>query len=537
MKTIGQAYAQYDRWPKPDHIMRVILICLWLLVIPVSSMAETLDGFVVRIISPTIFDMGALHIRMNGKTQCETEHLRSNIEMKDEPSYSIFPHHYFELHSSPVLASLRSTQCQHLPLTVGSRVRIVGDANQDSVLAKKVITYDVEMRQTVMKEATQEDWEGGALLEETPHVIRTEQGWTGTMWLDGYPMIVSPDTFLQTAPRGTKIGYRPFRFFDEPRLGAILTKSSSPAFSATLLQPNTWATYHSAGRAGSDIRLDRVRLWINQIDAKEKAYSAQFDPLLRAPEYRSAIPGSVRFQQMPANEQLTIFPNQNLQNFVSNLGRSSIPQYQKALPDSDTTKIHFVFYAVRTNAAILNAEMNKISGTPLTLRPSPDEGAVALPNGLILVPDSTLEQVDNEAQLASVLAFATASVLQKHSYITRYARSSNMTGVDLSSFLLDMSETEQSLRLGIRQMYLAGYDIREAPYAWAVAQGKPVNNPVIDSKDPDKEIPWYAAYAFDYISKYYRDVDYSKLKRGEREYQQFLQELRKADPEAFAPQK
>ena len=66
-----------------------------------------------------------------------------------------------------------------------------------------------------------------------------------------------------------------------------------------------------------------------------------------------------------------------------------------------------------------------------------------------------------------------------------------------------------------------------------VAQGKPINNPLIDSKHPDKEIPWYAAYAFDYLSQYYQDVDYSKLKRGDAEYQQFLGELRKADPEAF----
>ena len=84
-------------------------------------------------------------------------------------------------------------------------------------------------------------------------------------------------------------------------------------------------------------------------------------------------------------------------------------------------------------------------------------------------------------------------------------------------------------------MYLAGYDIREAPFAWAVAQGKPVNNPVINSKDPDKKIPWYAAYAFDYISQYYKDVDYSKLKRGRAEYQQFLQELYKADPTLKQP--
>ena len=66
-----------------------------------------------------------------------------------------------------------------------------------------------------------------------------------------------------------------------------------------------------------------------------------------------------------------------------------------------------------------------------------------------------------------------------------------------------------------------------------VAQAKPVNNPVINSKHPDKGIPWYAAYAFNYISEYYSNVDYSKLKRGDAEYQQFLGELLKADPEAF----
>ena len=94
---------------------------------------------------------------------------------------------------------------------------------------------------------------------------------------------------------------------------------------------------------------------------------------------------------------------------------------------------------------------------------------------------------------------------------------------------------QQLLRIGIRQMYLTGYDIREAPFAWAVAQGKAVANPVINSKHPDKEIPWYAAYAFNYISQYYKDVDYSKLKRGRAEYQQFLKELYKADPSLPRP--
>ena len=52
---------------------------------------------------------------------------------------------------------------------------------------------------------------------------------------------------------------------------------------------------------------------------------------------------------------------------------------------------------------------------------------------------------------------------------------------------------------------------------------------------PDyRHMPWYATYAFNCISQLYPDVDYSKLKRGEREYQQFKEQLRKADPAAFA---
>ena len=52
-------------------------------------------------------------------------------------------------------------------------------------------------------------------------------------------------------------------------------------------------------------------------------------------------------------------------------------------------------------------------------------------------------------------------------------------------------------------------------------------------KYPNNDVPWDTAYAFDYISQYYSDVDYSKLKMGEAEYAQFLDELRKADPAAF----
>lgn len=60
------------------------------------------------------------------------------------------------------------------------------------------------------------------------------------------------------------------------------------------------------------------------------------------------------------------------------------------------------------------------------------------------------------------------------------------------------------------------------------------DDPVPKKKMNPDWIPWETAYAFDYISKFYSDVDYSRLKRGEKEYAQFLDALRKADLGAFA---
>ena len=170
-------------------------------------------------------------------------------------------------------------------------------------------------------------------------------------------------------------------------------------------------------------------------------------------------------------------------------------------------------------------------------RPSFDDAAIAMPDGLIAIPDSTLARLRSNAQLASILSFAITQVLQRQLLVT--IRSHQYFGgiynLPSGPYFDIVFRDEQLLRIGIRQMYLAGYDIREAPFAWAVAQGKPVNNPMIYSKHPDKEIPWYAAYAFNYISQYYKDVDYSKLKRGRAEYRQFLEELYKADPTLKRP--
>ncbi len=196
-----------------------------------------------------------------------------------------------------------------------------------------------------------------------------------------------------------------------------------------------------------------------------------------------------------------------------------------------------------------------VYGHPVYERPhahSTVREIVYAPDGTVLIADTALAHFRNEAQCAAVLSYSLAATGQDLSArLFRVQRfkvkswSSNKNGGNnityTGKFILNLNE--QVLRLGIRQMYTAGYDIREAPFAWAVELGKRIKTPIAEPGQPlpstleiDDISPLYASYAFNYISQYYPGVDYSKLKRGRREYQQFLVELRKADARAFAPQ-
>ena len=154
--------------------------------------------------------------------------------------------------------------------------------------------------------------------------------------------------------------------------------------------------------------------------------------------------------------------------------------------------------------------------------------------------------MNNEAEVAALLSYSLAA--KDQDLITRLFRVQRFKGIRWSfsykasgrknadrteEFIWDLNA--QIIRIGIRKMYLAGFDVRYAPLAWAVEQGKPIKGSLIV---PDnRHMPWYATYAFNDISQFYSNVDYSKLKRGEKEYAQFLDELRRADPAAFAQRK
>lgn len=518
--------------PNPFHRSRArwltIILVIALPCFAAPALAETVDGFVTQLDSPTEFDVGTLHISMNGNTQCRKATMDSNITGEIYDSFIV--HHYPELDSRPDRRSIRSADCGRLRLRIGSRVGVVGDAGKGdgSISAVRVTAYAVEFQQQIDGDLGQQrKWAGAALLEEKPEVSRKGRGWAGTLWLDGYPMAITPATILLAAQRGST----------GLSVGGMFARSASTAFSPARFQANTWAVYRGIGMADSPAMIYRLRLWGNLVDENEKKYWAKFAPAVVAPDYANRTPGSATFPHARATDFLSIIPDQGVQDFVSKLGASLVPEYQKALPDSDATKIRFRFYVVREAGTAWQEQAKRFEALWSPRREDWEAPFVALPDGLIFVPDGALARIVNEAQLASLLSCAITSVLQKQSYLSDSPYSGFKSGIPLflglDRLVLAVWNNEQALRIGMRQMYLAGYDVREAPLAWAAAMGDPPNNPIINSKTPRKDVTWYVAYAFDHIRQFYSDVDYSKLKRGEPEYRQFLGELRMTDSEAF----
>ena len=548
------------------HWFRKFVMFAVIFALPTPILGETIrSGFVTQIVSPQEFYVGSLRLLLNGKSRCKMQDFHSEIQLKAK--HVFLPDRYFQLQSRPVPKSEVAAPCDVLSIRVGSRVRVTGNRRQsdDPLTVAELIVYKVDIQRSFPTSWKPFRWTGAARLEEQPNVSLMGRSWIGSLWLDGYPMKIGPDTTrlthpdLNQMPIGSFYNWLMQHHYDT----SPPTESHASAVPASLFQSNTWVAYQGTRHADGHVLLDRIWLWPDHLFSTCETMLTNISPTIDPPNYASHTSGSALFPKASAgpkavgaghwnSEVLRILPDRSVQDYVSRLGASLIPRYQRTMTQTSSAEVHFHFYVVQASGTAFDDEVNNTYSIPYTDwlgRPSWDDAVLALPSGFIFVPTSTLAGVGNDAQLAAILSSAVASVLQRQSCIASYEISRHAGGfaydstsailstLDLESFTFGfvLWRNEQALRIGIRQMYLAGYDIREAPYAWAAAQGKPVNNPVIDSKHPDKEIPWYAAYAFNYISQYYKDVDYSKLKRGRAEYQQFLKELYKADPSLPAP--
>ena len=516
------------------------------------AFAETADGYVTNLYSPTAFEVGAVRVALDAHTACREQRTlplfvnTPGFGTTLPPSASAWQHRGFGgIAATPA-------PCSKLELAVGTHVRLEGDRGSTEYFrAAELTTYKAGSLRKV---------NGAALLQEAPHLVDGPQGWHGTLWVNGYAIAITPNTRLLSAPAGTRLGYRMSFGSQTMVFHPKLPVGRSPIpFTSSLLAANTWVSYHAVRAADGTVTASRVRFWTNQVDAGEKGYLERFHAEVFPPDYSKHLAGSIRFAQT-----IEIIPDQATQNSVSELGRDLVPQYQKDLPSADPTKIDFRFYVVRPFIAQPKTMLVDTDGLLPTYKRGPlglglrvihgfnsptanttVEDVVALPNGLILIPDTALARLRDKAQLAALLSCAISSVLQKQAYMALPITVSRFTTLGRPLGNPDFApaiqvfaiwQNEQVLRLGIRSMQQAGYDIREAPFAWSVARGEPLNNPVVASsaselKKGKQAVPWYASYAMNILSRDYAAADYSKLKTGEAEYAKLRDELYKAAPD------
>ena len=487
-----------------------------------SPQSATVTGFVTQVKSPNRFEIGAFDVVLTEDAKCKaviyrTRHFWFNPQLAPQLYGADAPSRKSEKRAAESILP-----CEHLNLVVGSWVSVDGIYNLSGILSAHSLA--------VYRRLDLDQIKDGAILEEDARLGK-DHGAKADIWLNGYPFEVNGQTEIRTAREGVELEptfHGPYSI----NIGHSWLSNEAQAASSEQLTAGHCATYRASTGPDSRFLAEQLLVWPCETDRKARRFSLSLRAKeVNAPGYQHARPGYIQLRG--TSNPLVIIPNQSLQDYVTHVGMEVVPSYAKRQADAMSGSTVFRFYVVRTLGKM------KLSFRPLEYgigaRRDYKSPVMPMPDGLIIIAaDGGITSLNNEAQLSALLSIAVTEVLQRQGFIANQGHW-NLASYDNDA--LSLLEEGQALRIGIRQMYLAGYDIREAPFSWLVAQGKPVNNPIIDSKDPDEEIPWYAAYAFDYISKYYSDVDYSKLKRGEQEYAQFLEELRKADPQAFEPSK
>ena len=84
----------------------------------------------------------------------------------------------------------------------------------------------------------------------------------------------------------------------------------------------------------------------------------------------------------------------------------------------------------------------------------------SFPGTVISIPASALKQIEYENELAAGIAYELANVLNRHLAHKMEGGMNPILFGDGSIFELDRSERGESLQLGTKLMYYAGYDLR-----------------------------------------------------------------------------
>jgi hypothetical protein len=265
------------------------------------------------------------------------------------------------------------------------------------------------------------------------------------------------------------------------------------------VEPGNWIHYASKADAAGVLVATAVKISPNTIDDDEKKLRAkyEYDP--------SAIPADAKqnyLKNFATMRGATTMRNYDPKKFrplndaaqqarIEKIGNSLIPAYQRALPDSDPSKINFRFQLIETKFF---------------------RESLALPSGVILVPHRVVERMQNDSQLAAVLADGIARVVERQEYRMEGRTREDYAGILVGAYVpfaanvggFDLTEIQihtmqQRSRVSLSLLHDAGYDIAQAPIAWWLLA------PWDPAPISEIEVPSRAAYIYNFLAAIRKD--------------------------------
>jgi hypothetical protein len=207
---------------------------------------------------------------------------------------------------------------------------------------------------------------------------------------------------------------------------------------------------HYRGRWGADgrVRVEELSAWKNPVEKKEGEMYERYEPSLLVPATEKSGPPVLRIDK----NRYEVLQDNGAQLYIDRLGTKLLPAFWRESEQAQAFGHHFWFMIV------------------VHQRPQ----ASAFPGGTVVVHSGLFRMVENEAQLAFILAHETAHVLQEHPWRQyQYHRgkllflrwSTAGLGYIVESALRNGYQRDleaQADRLALSYMTQAGYDPREA---------------------------------------------------------------------------
>lgn len=261
---------------------------------------------------------------------------------------------------------------------------------------------------------------------------------------------------------------------------ATATTFNPPLDSNSAFQPNIWLSFQGTQRADGVIVAAKATFSKNVITPGEDKLRAarEYDPKAVGPDSKQSGLSKAFLGLNP--KLIPPYNDPVMQARVDAVGAKLVPKYQRELPDTDESKINFRFQVV---------DQKKW------------HDALTLPSGIVLIPHQVVERMQNDSQLATVLADNMATVLEKQMLrlqpAGRAMTATQLAGTAGGLFIpglglatsaanfavskeLQRHLNEESGRVSLFLLHDAGYDIFQAPLAWwllasskGIANGRP----------------------------------------------------------------